>query len=109
MSKFQNLSSAEFKKMVSENPDVKIIDCRTYEETIQYKINYHYLIDITQPGFAKIFSELNKEDVYLVYCHSGNRSAMLCNYMSKLGFQNLYNLEGGIVDYIRTGMKYDNN
>jgi rhodanese-related sulfurtransferase len=49
------------------------------------------------PSFPGKIAELDKTKSYYIYCRSGNRSGQVCNYMSGLGFGNLYNLQGGIM------------
>ena len=39
---------------------------------------------------------LDKTTHYVVMCHHGGRSAMACQVLASLGFQQLSNLEGGI-------------
>ena len=41
---------------------------------------------------------MNKDKTYFVYCRSGNRSGQACKLMGDLGFKNLYNLSGGIMN-----------
>jgi rhodanese-related sulfurtransferase len=41
----------------------------------------------------------NKENSYYLYCKSGARSAQACQIMSQLGFNNVYNLLGGITNW----------
>ncbi len=40
--------------------------------------------------------ELDPEDDVVVYCHVGQRSAMVVQYLRKQGFQKAVNLRGGI-------------
>ena len=44
----------------------------------------------------EIVDELPRDRDLLLYCRSGGRSAHACVVLSQLGFDNLYNLEGGI-------------
>jgi rhodanese-related sulfurtransferase len=43
--------------------------------------------------------KLDKDVTYFVYCRTGVRSANSCLLMKELGFNNTYNLIGGIVDW----------
>ena len=47
--------------------------------------------------------KLDKNKNYYVYCHSGIRSVQACQIMKSFGFENLYNLLGGISEW--TGQK----
>ena len=44
-------------------------------------------------------SDLDEEKAYYVYCRSGARSAAACAHMRDMGFEELYNLKGGILDW----------
>lgn len=37
----------------------------------------------------------------IVYCRSGNRSAVYCNKLRKQGFESVYNLKGGVLAWQR--------
>jgi rhodanese-related sulfurtransferase len=39
-----------------------------------------------------------------VYCRSGNRSGQAVKIMQDAGFLNLFNLEGGVIDWANQGM-----
>ena len=41
----------------------------------------------------------NKENNYYIYCKSGGRSSQACQIMSQLGFNNVFNLVGGITNW----------
>jgi adenylyltransferase/sulfurtransferase len=40
--------------------------------------------------------DLDPEAEIVLQCHSGLRSAQAANYLARLGFKHVYNLEGGI-------------
>ena len=40
---------------------------------------------------------------YFIYCKSGKRSQMACKIMHQYGFNKLFNLDGGIEDWINKG------
>jgi sulfur-carrier protein adenylyltransferase/sulfurtransferase len=41
-------------------------------------------------------SELDREQLTIVHCHSGQRSAQAVRILHEAGFANVFNLEGGI-------------
>ncbi|MBI2080945.1 MAG: sulfurtransferase [candidate division NC10 bacterium] len=47
------------------------------------------------------YLELEPEDEVVVYCHVGQRSAMVVEYLRRLGFQKAVNLRGGIEAWAR--------
>ena len=53
----------------------------------------------TGQGFIYRLEELDKTKNYYVYCKAGARSAQACQIMKQLGFENTYNLLGGIIEW----------
>ena len=41
-------------------------------------------------------SEISKQDTTVIYCEKGIRSTIAIQRLEALGYQNLYNLEGGM-------------
>ena len=41
-----------------------------------------------------------KDKEVIVYCRSGKRSMLACQILDQMGFQDTYNLEGGILAWI---------
>ena len=95
---FQNISSETFYRHMSEE-DAVIIDVRSEAETQMGIIPNAIIIDIFQPDFPQKISTLDKDKQYLIYCRSGNRSGQACAFMAQQGFDRLYNLAGGMMDW----------
>ena len=93
---FQNIDVAQFKDKM-ENKEVVILDVRTEAEVNEGCIPGHIMINFMSPFFAEQVDKLDKDTTYLVYCRSGGRSSKACEMMSKMGFQSLFNLEGGMM------------
>ncbi|TCV82539.1 rhodanese-like domain-containing protein [Sulfurirhabdus autotrophica] len=49
-------------------------------------------------------NELNAGVPTIFYCQSGARSAQACAFMSSKGHDDVYNLQGGILAWMRDGM-----
>jgi len=47
--------------------------------------------------------ELPKDKPVVLYCHSGARSSQACAFLSQNGFDNMHNLNGGILAWARAG------
>lgn len=58
-------------------------------------MNINYLSDT----FANRMNEMDKQNVYLIYCQCGGRSSMAVEKMMALGFEQLYHYSGGYVDW----------
>ncbi|CAO0800279.1 unnamed protein product [Mucor circinelloides] len=70
-----------------------------------YDTNIPYFLTNTNPElFEKKFSALDKDEQLVISCRSGRRSLLAAQYaVSKLGFKNVYNVEGGILKWIQKG------
>jgi phage shock protein E len=83
---------------------VTVIDIRTPEEFAAGHLADATLIDFYEADFADRIAELPTDEPYLVYCRSGNRSAQATRLMDELGFEQVYEMDGGIVAYAEAGL-----
>ena len=95
-----NLSQTEWAKALTKQPEAVILDVRTEEEFESGYIPNAKNIDLRMgPGFIDEINTLEKNISYYVYCRSGARSAQAVQLMRDLGFNESYNLLGGILDW----------
>ena len=99
MTTVENLDAKTFEKKMAEDKDAVLIDVRTPMENQMVRIPNSILIDINDPMFMQEVDKLDKSKSYYVYCRSGNRSYHAGNYMLKVGFEKVYNLEPGIIGW----------
>jgi rhodanese-related sulfurtransferase len=52
------------------------------------------------------YAKLDQEAKIVCYCHSGIRSAKAASFLANLGYENLYNLRGGILAWGREGYTF---
>ena len=96
----KNLTQDQWANEVNQDNDAVILDVRTEEEFIEGYIPNAKNIDIYKgQGFLDEIEKLDKSKNYYVYCRSGARSAQACALMQQHGFENAYNLMGGITDW----------
>lgn len=95
-----DLTQEEWASKLKNDPKAVVLDVRTEGEVMQGIIPNAINIDIYKgQGFIYRLEELDKTKNYYVYCRSGSRSRQACSIMNRLGFQNAYNLMGGILDW----------
>jgi phage shock protein E len=82
---------------LAADPTITVIDVRTPEEFAQGHLAGAAMIDFQSSAFAEDVAALDPSGRYLVYCRSGNRSAQAVTLMRELGFDEVYDMEGGIV------------
>jgi rhodanese-related sulfurtransferase len=85
---------------VQNDDNSVVLDVRTPEEFEEGFIPNALNIDIYKgQGFVYLVDELDKSKKYYVYCKAGGRSHQACKIMQELGFQDTYNLLGGIMNW----------
>jgi len=86
-----------------ENPNFIIVDVRTVAEFKNEHIANGINIDYYSPDINSIVGKLDKNRQYLIYCRTGIRGAGVTLIMVDSGFKEVYNLSGGIVQWIQDG------
>lgn len=98
--KMEDLTQEEWVEQLENDTNAVILDVRTDAEVAQGKIPNTIHIDIYRgQDFVTEIEKLDKSKNYYVYCRSGNRSGQACRLMNQLGFNNAYNLMGGILQW----------
>lgn len=80
-----------------------LIDVRTPAEFGEVRIDGAVLIDVAAPDFDEQVRDLDPEAAYVIYCRSGNRSAVAAARMVELGVREVYDM-GGIIDWQAAGL-----
>ncbi len=95
-----NLEQKDWLSQLEADPNAVILDVRTQSEWEEGIIPNAIHIDIYKgQGFIYEVDALDKSKNYYVYCKAGGRSAQACGIMNQLGFENTYNLLGGIMEW----------
>lgn len=96
----EHLTQEEWASQLENDDNAVILDVRTDKEVAEGIIPNAIHIDIYKgQEFVAQIEELDPDKNYYVYCRSGNRSGQACNIMEQLGFENAFNLEGGILEW----------
>lgn len=98
-----NLSVDEFSAKAAE-PGVLTLDVRTPGEFAEGYIEGARLIDFQSGNFENEIATLDKNATYAVYCRSGNRSGQAVKVMQDAGFTNVFNMNGGVIDWANAGL-----
>lgn len=103
-----NLSVTEFSAKAAES-GVITLDVRTPGEYAEGHLQNAQLIDFQSGNFENEILSLDKNATYAVYCRSGSRSGQAVKVMHDAGFHNVYNLNGGVIDWTNAGLPLVNN
>jgi rhodanese-related sulfurtransferase len=103
-----DLGVSEFSTKVAE-AGVITLDVRTPIEFGEGHIEGARLIDFQSGNFENEIAALDKNATYAVYCRSGNRSGQAVKVMQDAGFTNVFNMNGGVIDWANAGLPLVNN
>jgi len=81
------------------NPNFVIIDVRTPQEFAEERIEGAINLDFYADTFEDELNKLDKTKTYVIYCRSGGRSGNALTLMQELGFNEVYNVQGGIINW----------
>ena len=89
----KSLSARELKQRLDAGDAITIVDVRPPEERAQAALAAPFL---TLDDGIEALAALPKDGTLAFLCHGGGRSARAAEHFRGLGFQRLYNVEGGI-------------
>lgn len=96
----EHITEEEWVEQIKKDPESIILDVRTQEEVDESRLDYTKHIDIRdEDSFLDEVENLDRSKNYYIYCRSGARSAKACEIMDEMGFENTYNLLGGIINW----------
>jgi rhodanese-related sulfurtransferase len=86
-----------------DDPGFVLLDIRTPDEVDASHISGAVSLDFYSPEFENDLAALDRDVVYLIYCRTGHRSGLAYDMMEELGFQHVYDLDGGITEWMADG------
>jgi thioredoxin 1 len=93
------LTPSEFKAKLNQTESVTLIDVRTEDEFNKGHLDNALNFDWNGENFETQISTLDKTKPVFVYCLSGGRSSSAVDKMRSSGFQEIYELKGGILKW----------
>lgn len=99
------LAPEQFQKQANKNKKNIILDIRTPEEVAEGHIEGADFINFLDESFEEQLTKLDKRKTYYVYCRSAKRTIPATEKMKEMGFKKVYMLEGGLNNWMESGMK----
>ena len=94
----KTVTAKELKQMMDSHEDFQLIDVREPWEVEGSSIGG---LNIPMASALQRAGEISKDKKVVVHCKAGMRSASVIQVLEqKLGYTNLYNLQGGIMAYL---------
>jgi rhodanese-related sulfurtransferase len=98
---YGDLTIEEAKSLIESNSSLIILDVRTREEYDNCHIKEAILIPVSE--LEDHLNELSKEEEFLIYCRTGNRSTNSVNILKANGYTKIFHLKDGITAWIQAG------
>ncbi len=101
------------KKLNKIKKEIIVIDVREPEEFGSGYINAKTVLTIPRGklefmAIEKIAKEFGQDAKIVTYCLKGARGSLAALHLKKLGFENVFNLKGGILGWIEAGYTIKN-
>ena len=95
----KELDAPELAQWLSQQSEsVQVIDVREAKETVAGSVPNAVVIPLASlPLHA---DKIDPDATVVFVCRSGNRSAQACIYMQQRGYENVYNLRGGMIAWV---------
>ena len=98
------VDSITLNKWIAEHKDLVLIDVGSQGDFAEGHISGSISLPINE-SFIEKSKSLPKGKTYIVVCPTGGRSLRAAKLMIENGFEHVYNLRGGIADWLRKGFK----
>ena len=90
----KEVTVSELKKLRDTQADFQLIDVREEHELEICEIGG---IHIAMGEVMENLDKISKDKQVVIHCRSGARSGAICQALEANGFNNVYNLKGGII------------
>ena len=104
----QQILDIDYKKMskILDMDSTVLIDVRTADEFNSFRIKNSINIDYYNTSFLDSISSFKEKKNIILYCRSGRRSYYAAKLIQEKGFNNIYNLEGGILQVKKKNLEF---
>lgn len=102
--KYESIAPLAFAEKINATQNPQILDVRTPQEFESQHIDKAENVNWNSDDFTSKASKYDKTKPVYVYCMSGGRSKQAAAKLQELGFQNIYELQGGIMKWNAAGL-----
>jgi rhodanese-related sulfurtransferase len=99
----QVLHADKFEIKLNSETEKIVLDVRTPGEYAAGHLKSAILIDYYRNDFEQQLEKLDKDKPVFVYCAVGGRSGSASAMLTRLGFKQVYDLQGGINAWLAAG------
>jgi len=93
------ISAEEAKTAMAAEGELVLVDVRTPEEFAEGYIEGAKNINFHDADFEAQMLQFDKEKPLYIYCRSGARSSKAAEQLQGMGFKEIYDIDGGILNW----------
>lgn len=99
MSQPRSVNVIELYELHSESSALQVIDVRELDEIEAVRTSFAKALPLSRLAGGDIgpLAQVDKSETLYMLCRSGNRSRTACDLLSRAGFANVVNVEGGMI------------
>ncbi|MCX6295640.1 MAG: rhodanese-like domain-containing protein [Bacteroidetes bacterium] len=90
----KEITVAELKKLKDSKANIQLIDVREEHELEICNIGGEH---IAMGEVMDNLDKISKDKQVIIHCRSGARSGAICQALESSGYNNVYNLKGGLI------------
>ena len=104
-----SLEAKDFQNKISSTSNAVLLDVRTAEEFAEGHIANAQNINWNAGDAESMLNQLDPSKAYFVYCLSGGRSSSAARYLRANGFNEVYELNGGMMKWRAASLPEETN
>ncbi|HZH69597.1 MAG TPA: rhodanese-like domain-containing protein [Flavobacteriaceae bacterium] len=101
----QVISPEQMANDLLEKEEIQLVDVRTSEEFLEGHLKNAQNICIASSDFEDKIKLLDKNKPVYLYCRTGVRSSNAAKTLLKMGFTEVYDMQGGITNWEEQGLE----
>ncbi len=102
MTEIKEINIDSLHELIESEREFVLLDIRTMNEIQQGMIPTGVIQSMRELP-VELHKYTDKDALMVIYCRSGIRSYQVCEFMQDKGYNNVYNLAGGIMDWAEKG------
>lgn len=102
-SSIKELEAPQLAEMMDQESDIQIVDIRQPAEVAAGTVPGAEMIPMHTIPLR--LQDIKQDKPVVLVCRSGARSAQACMFLAQQGFENVFNLRGGMMGWAGSGLQ----
>ena len=102
-SSIKEIEAPQLAEMLDQDADIQIVDIRQPAEVVRGTVPGAEVMPMHTIPLR--IQEIKQDKLVVLVCLSGARSAQACMFLAQNGYENVYNLRGGMMGWSASGQQ----